>query len=64
MKPNQHRKIPCGLSDESAVALVEFLRKLTGECEALYAIQIRRHNAAQRNLYDPEQPWKYPHEPF
>jgi hypothetical protein len=64
MKPNQHRKIARDISDEGAATLVKFLRKLTRECEALYAVQIRRHDAAQRNLYDPEQPWKYPHEPF
>ena len=64
MKPNQHRMIPRDMSDEGAVTLVQFLRKLTRECEALYAVQLRRHDAAQRNLYDPEQPWQYPHEPF
>ena len=36
----------------------------SGECERRYATRLRRHNGAQRNLYDPEQPWNYPHEPF
>lgn len=65
MKPSQHRRIPRDLSDEGAATLVQFLRKLTRDCEMQYAVQIRRHEeAAPRGLYDPEQPWKYPNEPF
>jgi hypothetical protein len=64
MKPNQHKILPDGLSDETAVALTTFLRNLARECERTYASQLRRHSATQRGLYDPARPWKYPHEPF
>ena len=64
MKPNRHSRIPRDLSDEGAATLLQFLRKLTRDCEMQYAVQIRRHEAALRGLYDPEQPWKDPHEPF
>jgi hypothetical protein len=57
MKPNHHWLFPDGLSDESAAAFSRFLRNLANECERRYASQIRRHNAGQMNLYDPEQPW-------
>lgn len=64
MKPNHHWIFPDVMSDETAATLCRLLRYLSRECERRYATQLRRHNAAQRNLYDPEQPWQYPHEPF
>jgi hypothetical protein len=64
MKPNRHSKIPRDLSDEGAATLVQFLRKLTRDSEMQCAVQIRRHELALRGLYDPDQPWKDPNEPF
>ena len=64
MKPNQHRPVAPDISDESATIIVAFLRELARQYEALYALQIKRHRAAQRRRYVPDQPWQYPHEPF
>ena len=64
MKPNQHRPVAPDISDEGAVIIVEFLRTLTRQYEQYYAVQLRRHRTTRRARYDPDQPWKYPHEPF
>ena len=45
------------LSDESVFAFSKFLGNLADECERRNASQLRRHDTAQMNLYDPKQLW-------
>jgi hypothetical protein len=51
---------PDGISDETACVLSEFLHALAAACDSRYFTQLRRYHARQRNLYDPEQPWRSP----
>ena len=49
-----------GLSDETVVALCDFLHQLAAACESRYLVQLRRYHQRQMNLYDPEAPWRMP----
>jgi hypothetical protein len=60
MSRRHHSLLPDGLSDETAVALCDFLFQLATACESHYLVQLRRHHDRQRNLYDPEEPWRFP----
>ena len=60
MSRSRNRLFPDGLSDETAVALCDFLFHLATACESHYLVQLRRHHDRQRNLYDPEEPWCFP----
>ncbi|MBN8449349.1 MAG: hypothetical protein J0M13_10150 [Candidatus Accumulibacter sp.] len=61
MSRRRNRLFPDGLSDETAVALCDFLFQLATACESYYLVQLRRHHDRhQRNLYDPEEPWRFP----
>ncbi len=51
---------PDGLPDEAASALCSFLYALADACESRYLAQLLRYHKAQRNLYDPEHPWRSP----
>ena len=51
---------PDNLSDEAASALSEFLRQIAAACDNRYYVQLRRYYSAQRNLYDPDAPWRSP----
>jgi hypothetical protein len=42
------------------VALCDFLFQLATACESHYLVQLRRHFDRQRNLYDPDEPWRFP----
>jgi len=61
MTRRRNSLFPDGLSDEAAVALCDFLFQLATACESHYLVQLRRHYDRQRNLYDPEEPWLFPH---
>ena len=60
MSRRRHAGFPEGLSDEAAAALCDFLVQLATACESHYLVQLRRHHDRQRNLYDPEDPWRFP----
>lgn len=60
MSPEIDPLFPEGISDETAVALHAFLRALALACESRYLAQLMRYNRAQRNLYDPDEPWRSP----
>jgi hypothetical protein len=49
MSRRRHRLFPDGLSDETAVALCDFLFQLATACESHYLVQLRRHFDRQRN---------------
>ena len=51
---------PEGISDETAAAVGEVLAELLMWWDSAYLDQIRRHHSGQRNLYDPEEPWRSP----
>ena len=51
---------PDNLSDEAASAFSEFLHQIAAACDNRYFVQLRRHYSRQRNLYDPEAPWRSP----
>ena len=51
---------PDGISDETAAAVGDLLNELSLAWEATYFIHLQRHYARQRNLYDPEAPWRPP----
>jgi hypothetical protein len=51
---------PVGRSNEAAAALCDFLSNLATACESDYFVQLRGHCNRQRNLYDPEEPWRFP----
>ena len=51
---------PEHISDETAVALSEFLHNLAGDCDSRYAHQLRSYYARQREVYDPDHPWISP----
>ena len=60
MIPEIDTLFPNDISDETAVALHEFLSALALACESHYLGQLMRYNRDQRNLYDPEEPWRSP----
>ena len=60
MSPDIDPVFPEGISDETAVALHEFLSALALACESHYLGQLMRYNRDQRNLDDPEEPWRSP----
>ena len=60
MNPELESPFPDGISDETAAALSELLHTLACACENHYYTQLRRYYDAQRDLYDPEQPWRTP----
>jgi hypothetical protein len=51
---------PDHLSDEAASALSEFLHHIAAACDNRYFVQLRRYYSRQRNLYDPDEPWRSP----
>lgn len=51
---------PDGISDETALALSEFLHQLAAACESRYFVQLRRYHLRQMNRYDPDAPWRSP----
>jgi len=51
---------PDDLSDETALALSAVLHALAAACDSRYFTQLRRYHSRQRNLYDPEPPWRTP----
>lgn len=60
MKARGHPLFPDGISDETASVLSEFLYELAAAWENRYLTQLRRYHSRQRNLYDPEHPWRSP----
>lgn len=52
---------PDAITDETAAALCDFLYDLAAACESRYLDKLRRHRRSlQRDLFDPEQPWRSP----
>ena len=60
MKIDLDDVFPDGISDETAAVVGEVLAELLMWWDAHYLDQIRRHNSGQRNLYDPDEPWRSP----
>lgn len=60
MTPDFNSIFPYQISDQTAVALSEFLHALANQCDAQYAHRLRRYYAKQRVVYDPEHPWILP----
>lgn len=60
MNPEFDPVFPQAISDETAASLQQFLSALLLACENRYLGQLMRYNRAQRNLYDPEEPWRSP----
>jgi len=60
MSRRRHAVFPDGLSDEAAAALCDFFFHLATACESHYLVQLRRHFDRQRNLYDPDESWRFP----
>lgn len=58
MKIDLDAVFPDGISDETAAAVGDVLAELLMGWETHYLAQIRRHNTGQRNLDDPEAPWR------
>jgi len=63
MKTKLDDLFPRDLSDETAAVLCEVMHTLALICEGHYLAQLRRYHSQQRNLYDPEQPWRSPPRP-
>jgi hypothetical protein len=61
MSRRRHPLFPDDLSDEAAAALCDFFFQLATACESHYLVQLRRHVDPQRSLYEPEEPWRFPH---
>ncbi|MDS4014669.1 MAG: hypothetical protein RKP46_09970 [Candidatus Accumulibacter sp.] len=60
MSRRRNSVFPDRLSDEAAAALCDFLFQLATACETRYLGQLRRQHDRQRNLYDPEDLWRFP----